>query len=233
MLAGIAIRHPGRSVDLIAHSQGGIVARTYLTKAASSFDRAQPRVEHLVTFSSPHTGAPLAAVPSELATTTLTGRWVNRLAGRWSRSGGPVPDPSARSLAQLAPGSRLMRELAQEDVLFGTRVLTLGAFNDAIVPADRAHIPGEIGRVVGPNGVNGHDAIVRSPEAVGMAHAWLRDAEPPCPGAWDAIGRANGRLLSAVESRLPWLYAQVEDKAGGRLWRVGGRIGRRVAGRRR
>lgn len=231
LLGAIARRHPGRSVDLIAHSHGGIVARTYLSRAASSFDAEQPRVEHLVTFSAPHTGAPLAALPAELERSTLTGRWANDLVARWARAGGPVPDPSARSVAQLAPGSRSMQRLAEEDVLFGTRVLALGMFNDGIVPADRALMSDEVGRVVGPAGINGHDAVVRSPDALAMAHAWLRDADPPCREAWDAIGRTYGRFVSAVEARLPWLYAQAEEKVAGRLWRAArgsaGRVGRR------
>jgi pimeloyl-ACP methyl ester carboxylesterase len=226
LLRAVARRHPGRSVDLIAHSQGGIVARRYLTQAAGSYDERQPQVAHLVTFSSPHTGAPLAAVPARLERDTLTGRSVNDALGRWARSGGPVPDPSARSLQQLAPGSGLMSRLAQEDVLFGTRVLALGIANDGIVPADRALISGEVGRVVGPVGLNGHDAVVESPDALAAAHAWLRDAEPPCAGPWDRIGRSIGRVLSGIESRLPWLYAQLEDKAGGRLVRIGGALGR-------
>jgi len=232
LLAAIARRHPGRSVDLIAHSLGGTVARAYLTRTASSYDADQPRIEHLVTFSAPHTGAPLAALPAGLERSTLTGRWANDLVGRWARAGGPIPDPSALSLAQMAPDSSSMRRLAHEDVLFGTRVLALGMFNDGIVPADRALMPGEVGRVVGPAGVNGHDAVVRSPEALSMAHAWLRDADPPCPGAWDGIGRTYGRFISAVEARLPWLYSQIEEKVGAWIRRGAGRVGRRLGSRR-
>jgi pimeloyl-ACP methyl ester carboxylesterase len=58
LLEAIASKHPGRDVDLIAHSQGGVVARAYLTKTADVSDRSLPRVEHLVTFASPLTGAP-------------------------------------------------------------------------------------------------------------------------------------------------------------------------------
>lgn len=229
LLREIARRHPDRSVDLIAHSQGGIVARAYLTHVAASFDGRLPRIEHLVTFSSPHTGAPLAGVPAELERSTVTGRWLKDLAARWSRSGGPVPDPASPALEQVAPASGLLHELAREDVLFGTRVLTLGAFNDGVVPADRALMPDEIGRVVGPAGFDGHAGIVGSPEALAMTHAWLRDADPPCPGAWDGIGRIYGRFVSAIETRVPWLYSQLEDKVRDRLWWVatggGGRRG--------
>jgi len=228
LLADVGRRHPGRSVDLIAHSQGGIVARTYLTRTASSYDPDQPRVEHLVTLSSPHTGAPLAGVPSSLEGSTLTGRWVNDLAARWARSGGPVPDPDARSLEQIAPGSDLLDEMAAEDVLFGTRVLAVGIVNDGVVPADRALVPGEVGRIVGPRGMNGHEAVVSSPETRAIVHAWLRDADPPCPGAWEGFGRTYGRFISGLEANLPWLYGRAEDAVGGRLWRVGGKIGRAV-----
>ena len=220
LLRRIARRHPDRSVDLIAHSMGGVVARTYLASTVASYDARQPRVEHLVTFSSPHTGAPLAGAARRLQF-TWTGGWINDRLSGWARAGGPVPDPRSDAVAQLAPGSDLIQHLAGEDVAFGTRVLNLGAFNDAVVPADRSVMPAEVGRLVGFSGVNAHEGILTSKPALALAHAWLRDADPSCPGGWDEWGRRYGRYLSFWESKAPWLYGQLEEKVAGRLVRAG------------
>jgi pimeloyl-ACP methyl ester carboxylesterase len=59
LLAAIARRRPGADVDLIAHSQGGVVARLFLQRLAHPWVSDLPRVEHLVTLATPHsTGAP-------------------------------------------------------------------------------------------------------------------------------------------------------------------------------
>lgn len=209
LLVEIERRHPGRPVDLIAHSQGGIVARSYLQLAAKSWDPRLPHVEHLVTFATPHDGAPLAGATRPLDRTT-GGRAALTLAARWAKAGGPIPDPYAPAVAQMAPGSGLLETMDREAVLYGTRVLSLGIANDVVVPADHARWDGHPATVVGPRGVNGHDAIVTSPEARGIAHAFLRDARTTCRGGWDLWGPRVGAGISFAERALPWFYRAAE-----------------------
>ena len=205
LLRKIARRHPGRAVDLIAHSQGGIVARAYLQLAAESWDPRLPHVEHLVTFATPHDGAPLAGTVGPLDRTT-GGRAALMLVSRVAKVGGPIPDPYSRSVTQMAPGSGLLSTLDREAVLYGTRVLSLGIANDAVVPADHARWDGHAATVIGPRGLNGHDAIVTSPEARGIAHAFLRDARTTCRGTWDLWGPRIGAGISLIERNLPRLF---------------------------
>jgi Peptidase family M23/PGAP1-like protein len=211
LLEEIASRHPGRDVDILAHSQGGILARSFLQESARNWDVALPRVEHLVTFSTPHSGSPLAGAVEDIADNTFTGGALLRLAAKLPS----VPDADATSLAQLVPGSPLLERLAREDVLFGTRTLALGIPNDVIVPADRALLPEETARVLPPEGVNAHDHIVRSRLARGIAHAFLSDASNPCRGLWDALGPALGRVAGFIEARAGWAYSELESKVGG------------------
>jgi hypothetical protein len=199
--------HPGAAVDLIAHSQGGVVARAYLELVAEEWQVGRPRIEHLVTFATPHTGAPAAALARDLER-----RWPERLLidglSRWSAEGGPLPDPRSPAVRQLDPGSALMGELAEEGHLFGTRMLALGIPNDVIVPADRARLRGAISRTVPPTGLNGHSAIVSSAAARGIAYAFLRDAPPTCPTSWDTAGPLLGSLVGTIEravGRMPGL----------------------------
>lgn len=210
----VARLHPGRDVDLIAHSQGGIVARTFLQSRARSWNPRLPRVAHLVTFSSPHQGAPGAALALDLQSGGL-GRAISNLASAWSRSGGPVPDPYSMAVAQLAPGSALMGRLAAADVSHGTRVLTLGAPDDVVVPPHRASIPGEAHHVVSPSDGLGHEAVVSSPEALAIAHGFLRDAAPVCRGAWDQWGPVAGRAVEGIYRSAPWAVRAMEAIGGG------------------
>lgn len=204
LLRAVARRHPGRGVDLIAHSQGGIVARTYLTQLARPWDAKLPRVEHLVTFATPHAGAPLAEVARDLTTDPGLKGAAMAAASGWARAGGPIPDPYAPAVAQLAPGSELLTELAREDVVFGTRVLALGIPNDLVVPAHAARMAGASNVTVPWTGWPwaGHERIVSSATALSAAHRFLRDGAPICPSRWDGIGSGVGRVLGFLETRL-------------------------------
>ena len=228
LMSEIGRRHPGASVDLIAHSMGGLVARRYLTHAAKRSSLRLPQVEHLVTFATPHAGAAMALLPERLSEQTLSGRYLVAGAGRLARSGAPWPDPTSTAVAQLAPGSELLGEMDAESVLFGARALALGIPNDPVVTADRASWPEAHTAVVPPAGVQGHSAIVTSDIAQGLAHSFLRDAPPSCRGAWDLWGPRIGRALGFLESQAARGLAAVEAATLGRVLRVGA-VGRRLA----
>lgn len=228
LLERVARRHPGDDVDLIAHSQGGVVGRAFLELVAEEWDPDLPRIEHLVTFAAPHTGAPLAATVDDLRE-TASGPLLLRGASWWANNGGLLPDPYSGAVRDLAPGSDLMRRLAAEDVLYGTRVLSLATPNDVVVPADRALYPGKLGRVVAPEGINGHSRIVASQVAQGIARSFLRGAAPPCSTGWDRWGPQVGRVVGFAESKLGWVYEQLERRTVGPLLRVAQRTAHAAA----
>ncbi len=60
---------PGREVDLVAHSQGGVVVDEFLQHLYDAADPTFPPLGTVVTLSSPHQGAPLATAAHEIATT--------------------------------------------------------------------------------------------------------------------------------------------------------------------
>lgn len=211
LLEEIARRHPGRGVDLIAHSQGGIVARTFLQESATAWDGELPRVEHIVTFASPHEGAPLAAAGVDLASQPGLVRRATLALGRWLGRRGLSVDPIAPSVRQLAPGSDLLTDLATEDVLFGVRALALAIPNDLIVPATAARWRHQTSITVPPTGglVRGHKAIVSSHAALAIAHRFLRDGPPVCASKWDDLGWISGQTISGAERLLPHLIDAV------------------------
>ena len=199
LLQRIARRHPGRDVDLVAHSQGGIVARAMLASAGGGL----PRVQHLVTLASPHAGTPAADLASATRVSPL---------GRVARAGWavaarllPIPPPGARSVEQLRTGSRLVETLAAEDVAFGTRVLTLAMAHDLVVPAGRASVAHETNTVLAPEGVWGHSSILRSDRARSLAYGFLRDGPEGCGSAGASAAwwqRAAGGLWTGLSALL-------------------------------
>ena len=198
LLRAVGRRHPGRDVDLIAHSQGGLIARIYLERLARAWSPGLPRVEHLVTLATPHTGAPAADLVARLDAAP-GGRAVTGTLSRLAHATELWPDPRAVSVAQMSPGSQLNEMLAAEDVAFGTRVLALSVPDDLAVPAHRARLAHERNLMLPPAGGFAHSRIVESERAAAVAHDFLRDAAPTCPGGWDGWSGLAGRLVEAVE----------------------------------
>lgn len=230
LLAAIHRRHPDANVDLIAHSQGGVVARLYLARHANSWDDSLPQVEHLVTYASPHRGAPAAGEIDQIDGETLAGPWVlDRISDRAGSI--PIPDPRSDAVAQLAPSSELMSSLAKEDVSYGTRVLTLAIPNDPVVPADRASIDGEYGRIVPWEGhpFEGHRAIVSSDAARAVVYPFLADGAPQCETGWDTTGRLIGSGVGLAQRGLAELYRAGEKRvvtSGLSVLKVPSKVGR-------
>jgi hypothetical protein len=165
-----------------------------------------PTVESLLTFSTPHRGAPLGAVAGDLESSRLG--QIALGAGAWlAGSGRARIDPTSTAVSQLAPGSTLMDSLAMGDTLFGTRVLALNLPNDPVVPADRAVFPGKQTVTVPPTGwLGGHSAIVRSPFAIRSAYNFLRGGAAECPNNWSDVATQVGWITGAFERSLPHLF---------------------------
>ena len=101
--------HPGREVDLVAHSQGGVVVDAFLELAYDPADPTLPPLGTVVTLSSPHQGAPLAEVAADMRSSPAGRRAARRRratlpAARCHRRAGRPP-------ASSIPRSPFMRQL--------------------------------------------------------------------------------------------------------------------------
>ena len=228
LLIRLARRHPGTDVDLIGHSQGGLIARAVLEHSVRAWQPGLPRIDHLITISTPHRGTTLAGLGQQLGEGTLTGELLARAAQRWSRRGGPIPDPYADALRDMRPGSALLDGLAAADVVLGTKVLSLAPAADLLVPATRARWEGEANRILTTGGPFAHSGILASSDALGIAGAFLRDAPASCVAAEDYLGSAAGTAVDAVHHLVPELYSTAEEWLLRRLWR--GKSGRSTRG---
>jgi hypothetical protein len=142
-------REPGRGVDLIGHSQGGVVILHYLTHLHDPYDTELPTIGRVVTIGSPHHGSDLATAAWLARASPVAGAVIEL--GRRSFSGGEQVDIDAPAVGQLATGSPYLRRYrhAWHDALdaghagplaMGTEVLTISGATDLVAPNRSAHL---------------------------------------------------------------------------------------------
>ncbi|MEO7836198.1 MAG: peptidoglycan DD-metalloendopeptidase family protein [Acidimicrobiales bacterium] len=190
LLDRIHAAHPNAAIDVIAHSQGGIVTRSALGP------RAPPGVAHVVTLGSPHQGADLATALA------LTARTPKGAQVQWaiSRLGITGIDPRSRSVRQLAETSGFMRRLNSQPLPEGVRFTSIAARGDVVVPSPRSRLRGATYKVVSVPTLNHHNALPGSAAAtreIALARAGMA---PTCEGLGDALADAAvGQFISAAE----------------------------------
>lgn len=148
-------REPGRAVDLIGHSMGGIVALVYLLEHHDPYDPTLPQLGHVVTIGSPLQGSDLAALARALDDHPLLGVIASQQRDVYERGqGGALADLplDAPAIDQLGPGSTMLDRLARGwsdahadggsgPLATGTRVLTIAGSRDRVVGAYAARTP--------------------------------------------------------------------------------------------
>jgi murein DD-endopeptidase MepM/ murein hydrolase activator NlpD len=149
-----AAAEPGRAVDLVGHSMGGVVVLRYLTRYHDPYDRTLPPIGAVVTVAAPLRGSDVASLGTALRDHSLAGpivTGVREVLVRTGLPGGQLP-LHHRALDDLAVGSELLDELAREwdaalaasgsgPLAMGTRVLTIGGRGDLVVPIMRSGQP--------------------------------------------------------------------------------------------
>jgi triacylglycerol esterase/lipase EstA (alpha/beta hydrolase family) len=192
-LRALQRREPGREVDLIAHSQGGVVVETFLTRIYDRGDATYPPLGTVVTLAAPHRGAPLADAAAAI---------------RASRTGDDVLQgvPTARTPAvrDLATGSPLMQRNAAEPLPELVDLTTIGSATDLLVPGNRATRPGARHTTLVPHALNAHAGIVRDPAALASVRAALEKRPLPC----------RSFLATVAGEVVPTVVAGAESAAG-------------------
>ncbi len=206
LLAAIHRAHPGVPVDVIAHSQGGVVARLALAR-----NPAAAPVANLATLGSPHRGADVATANALVGTTT-----VGALAqvGVGQLSGGI--DGTSPAAAQLAETSTLVAELADTTVPTSTRTTSIAAAGDLTVGALHSSLEGATNVVVPLQGVSAHAELPGSGFATRELALALAGRGPTCRAidgdlvlaatistATDLVGASVGLGAMWVDRSLP------------------------------
>src|SRR5439155_13494671 len=131
LLERIQYEQPGVSVDILAHSQGGLVTRAALATGYDRFDPRLPRLGAVVTMGTPHQGTDGATAVAMLRMKPGS----DALLGAVHRALRGEDDPRAVSIAEMAEGSRFVRWLNGHPVPNGVRFTSIGAPEDWLVPA--------------------------------------------------------------------------------------------------
>jgi hypothetical protein len=198
-LAAMARAHPGQPVDLIAHSQGGVVVDWFLTHVYKDAPGLYPPLETVVTLSSPHQGAPLATAGSQLRASRF-GREVE-----WAADNLPVDHPpsDATAVKQLAEGSHFMTHLFDGGLPAKIHLTSIGGTDDAVVPPNHISAPGADELVVDVGGFNDHHSILTDPRSLQAVRAALDHKPLPCTSLIEGFRSAiEPVVVSRVEHHL-------------------------------
>jgi hypothetical protein len=183
-------REPHREVDLVAHSQGGVVVMAFLAFVYDPADPAYPPLGTVVTLSSPLEGAPLATAGARIARTS-SGRTFLAATDRLAAGiGVPTPPTQAPSVRDLAEGSPFMRRLRAAKLPGTVDLTTVGAVADPVVPAVIATRDGAQHSVVATSPFNAHSAVQTDADALRALRAALEHRPVPCEPWQTAVATA-------------------------------------------
>ena len=196
LLADVAARAPGVPIDVIAHSQGGVVSRLAIAEAAAA-GTIPVNLETLVTLGSPHGGAPLADL-----VLGLDGSVAGRVALDLASGAFPGLDPSAPAPGQLGTRSAVLRSVADQRLPETVRFTSIGARWDLTVPAGQTGDAAARHVIVDPGpGTDAHGAITSSPAAVREIGLAVAGRSPTCESFTDAgLDVAASRGIAAAET---------------------------------
>jgi hypothetical protein len=161
-----------RPVDLIGHSQGGVVIALFLQEQYYGHEDEYPPISNVVTFASPLQGTPTANLgvsADQSALNAVTGDALDNF------------NLGTTALQQLCEGSSTIEGLWEHRLPAGVRFLSIAGLEDWVVPSPNTHVPDGTNIVVqagDPFLPDDHSAIVHDDDAISAAQAHLRGDEP-------------------------------------------------------
>jgi len=193
--------HPGEKLDLVGHSQGGVIIDLFLTEVYRGHESEYPPIENVVTFASPHEGTPLADLEVTVQKRQKT------LSAALDVLGADLP-LGARSISQLGENSPTIKNLWRNGgVPRGIRYLSIAGAADPVVPSDHSDVPGGTKIVVtagNPLPFDDHSAVLRDDDAISAAQAHLEGGHPAnsCGLLVDAGAKLYSALVRRATSKL-------------------------------
>ncbi len=185
LLTEVAASDPDATVDLYAHSQGGLVVRLALAEL-----RRRPggqavidRLGLVATMGSPHSGSDLAAIAVVLAGSLDTSAALRT--ADWAT--GMSLHPRGTNVGDLARWSEFISDLAAEDLPDGPDYLTLGNRADYIVTDGRARLPGVTHVTLNGTSPFAHSTLPGQDDTTRELALALAGLSPTCQGFGDFL----------------------------------------------
>lgn len=182
-VAAVAAANPGAPIDVIGHSQGGVVALRGLQIAASR--GTLPAGTHLVTIASPHRGDTVATGADLLSRDPLHEVALDAAERRLDMFTDDAHDSGAA--ADLSLASPFMDDYRSAGVPDGVFAVSIGGRWDPVVPARDTHLDGAANLIVDFGGLGAHGKLPRAPAVTTQVELAVRGAFPTCEGLVDAL----------------------------------------------
>ncbi|HLM62792.1 MAG TPA: peptidoglycan DD-metalloendopeptidase family protein [Acidimicrobiales bacterium] len=173
---------PDATVDLLAHSQGGVVARLALVELERR-GADLSRLGTVATLGSPHRGADLATAVLAANTGTATNLALDAVEATVDTG----IDPDAEAVRQLAQTSDVIDELAVAGVPAGVDLVSIAARGDWVVAAPATEVDGATNVTVPVSGRDAHGDLVGSDAATAELARALARRPPGCEGVGDVL----------------------------------------------
>lgn len=203
-LRALEKQEPGREVDLLAHSQGGVVVEAFLELVYRPDDPSYPPLGTAVGLSSPFFGDPAATAAEHVRATPLGGVAVDGAEGALRRVGVGLPSSRAQSVRDLADDSPLMHRIKASHLPELVQLTAIGAATDFVVPATASSRPGAQSTVVFPHSLDAHTKITTDRSALRAVRAAIEHRPLPCRS-----------LVSTVASEVVSTAISVGERAVG------------------
>jgi hypothetical protein len=199
LLRAVQSAPPGVLVDVIAHSQGGLVTRLAVAELAAAHPEALTHLGVVVTLGTPHGGADLAGLVRAADTNPLDPLVLDAV-----QAVAQLPiAPDDVAVRQLAPGSDLLATLAASPPPPGVTFVSVAARGDLVVPSPRARLEGASNVIVPGDGLRAHDQLPGSAAAEREIALAVAGLGPSCESAADAVmDSVTGTLVSNFEHAL-------------------------------
>ncbi len=182
-IAAVATANPGAPIDVIGHSQGGVVALRGLQIAAA---RGQlPAEVHLVTVASPHGGDTVATGADLLSRDALRELVLDEAERRLDGFADDVHDDGAAR--DLSKASAFMATYHDAGVPDGVFAVSIGGRWDPVVPGRDTRLDGASNLIVDHGGLSAHGKLPSAPEVTTQVGLAIRGAPPTCEGLIDAV----------------------------------------------
>ncbi|HVT78187.1 MAG TPA: peptidoglycan DD-metalloendopeptidase family protein [Acidimicrobiales bacterium] len=199
LLDQIANDHPGAQVDLIAHSQGGLIVREALAHDYDGPGHELPTIDHVVTLATPHHGADGATAAAWMRW-SVEGRAIRRLA----HHGFKGFDVTGPGVAELSETSDFIKRINARPLRDGVQYTSIASAADLTVPAVRARLANATNVVVDarPSSpiTGSHSSIKQSPAARREVELAIADRPPTCQPAVATATRAfTGAAIATGE----------------------------------
>ena len=211
-------KYPDKQIDLVAHSQGGLVAQYWVERHYKPGDPRVGEVAHFVTIATPHKGADAAQLGQRLSSTRV-GRaklaLVNIAAGQAG-----LPPPSSPAALEMAEDSSFIGSLNREWDPKRVDTTTIAATFDYVVTPAHTRLKGARHFTVDlPTNLSSvtraHSSAPKATATKVLMHQILSDSSLACTGFRNAIADAVvGRTISGVQDGLLNLMGQALEGPG-------------------